>query len=96
MRRQLGFESGVARFRELSRVHISGGSGGILKLLFQRETRKLLSVHILGENATELVHIGQAVIDHDGSVEYLRDTVFNYPTLAEAYKKAAHNGLNKL
>lgn len=90
------YEVGVARFRELSRVQISGGSVGVLKLVFHRETRKLLGVHILGEQATELVHIGQAVIDHNGSVEYFRDTVFNYPTLAEAYKVAALDGLNKL
>ena len=90
------YESGVARFRELSRVQIAGGGGGILKLLFHRETLKLIAVHILGEEATELVHIGQAVIDHNGSVEYLRDAVFNYPTLAEAYKVAALDGLNKL
>jgi NAD(P) transhydrogenase len=90
------YESGVARFRELSRVQISGGRTGLLKLLFHRETKKLLSVHIIGQSATELVHIGQAVIDHGGSVEYLRDAVFNYPTLAEAYKVAALDGLNKL
>ena len=68
----------------------------MLKLLFNRQDLKLLAVHILGEHATELVHIGQAVIEHDGSIEYLRDAVFNYPTLAEAYKIAALNGLNKL
>jgi NAD(P) transhydrogenase len=90
------YESGVARFRELSRVQISGGRTGLLKLLFHRETKKLLSVHIIGQSATELVHIGQAVIDHGGTVEYLRDAVFNYPTLAEAYKVAALDGLNKL
>jgi NAD(P) transhydrogenase len=90
------YEVGVARFRELCRVQISGGSVGVLKLMFHRETRKLLAVHILGEQATELVHIGQAVIDHNGTVEYFRDTVFNYPTLAEAYKVAALDGLNKL
>jgi NAD(P) transhydrogenase len=90
------YEMGIARFRELSRVHISGGSTGILKLLFHRENLRLLAVHILGENATELVHIGQAVIDHGGSVEYFRDAVFNYPTLAEAYKVAALDGLNRI
>jgi NAD(P) transhydrogenase len=90
------YESGVARFRELSRVQISGGRTGLLKLLFHRETKKLLAVHIIGQSATELVHIGQAVIDHGGTVEYLRDAVFNYPTLAEAYKVAALDGLNKL
>ena len=90
------YETGIARFRELSRAHISGGEEGMLKLLFHRETLKLLSVHILGSSATELVHIGQAVIDHDGSVEYLRDAVFNYPTLAEAYKVAALDANNKM
>lgn len=90
------YEIGVARFRELSRVQISGGRGGLLKLLFHRETRRLLAVHILGQNATELVHIGQALIDHGGTVDYLRDGVFNYPTLAEAYKVAALDGLNRL
>jgi NAD(P) transhydrogenase len=90
------YEVGVARFRELSRVHISGGSVGIQKLLFHRETYKLIAVHVLGESATELIHIGQAVIDHGGSVKYFRDAVFNYPTLAEAYKVAALDGLNKM
>ena len=90
------YETGLARFRELSRAHISGGDNGMLKLLFHRENRRLLAVHILGENATELVHIGQAVIDHNGTVDYFRDAVFNYPTLAEAYKVAALDGINKL
>ncbi len=95
-RDSIPYETGVARFRELSRAHISGGSAGILKLLFHRESYNLLAVHILGENATELVHIGQAVIDHGGSIRYFRDAVFNYPTLAEAYKVAALDGLNKM
>ena len=68
----------------------------MLKVVFERASLKLLAVHILGHNATELIHIGQAVIDHGGTVSYLRDAVFNYPTLAEAYKVAAHDGLNKL
>jgi NAD(P) transhydrogenase len=95
-KQSIPYESGVARFRELSRVQISGGRTGLLKLLFHRETKKLLAVHIIGQSATELVHIGQAVIDHGGTVEYLRDAVFNFPTLAEAYKVAALDGLNKL
>lgn len=95
-KRSVPYETGVARFRELSRAQISGSRGGFLKLLFHRETLKLLAVHIIGDAATELIHIGQAVIAHGGSVEYLRDSVFNYPTLSEAYKKAAFNGLNKL
>lgn len=95
-RSSVPYEVGVAPFRELSRVQISGGRTGMLKLLFHRETLKLLGLHIIGQSATELVHIGQAIIDHGGTVEYLRDAVFNYPTLAEAYKAAALNGLNRL
>jgi NAD(P) transhydrogenase len=90
------YEVGVARFRELSRIQITGGRGGLLKLIFRRDTLKLLAVHILGQSATELVHIGQVLIDHEGSIEYFRDAVFNYPTLAEAYKVAALDGLNRL
>ncbi len=90
------YESGTARFRELARAHINGGQNGILKIMFGSDSRKLLAVHILGHGATELIHIGQAVIDHGGTVDYLRDAVFNYPTLAEAYKIAALDGLNKL
>jgi NAD(P) transhydrogenase len=90
------YETGLARFRELSRVQISGGGDGMLKLIFHRETLKLIAVHILGTSSTELIHIGQAVLDHNGSVQYFRDAVFNYPTLAEAYKIAALDGLNKL
>ena len=90
------YETGIARFRELSRIQISGGRHGMLKLIFHRESLKLLAVHILGPSSTEIVHIGQAVLDHGGSVEYFRDAVFNYPTLAEAYKVAALDGLHKV
>ena len=90
------YETGVARFRELSRVQISGGHAGFLKILFHREERTLLAVHILGEQATELVHIGQVLIDHGATIDYLRDAVFNYPTLSVAYKVAALDGFNKL
>jgi NAD(P) transhydrogenase len=68
----------------------------MLKLLFHRENRKLLGVHAIGESATEIVHIGQAVMSLGGTIEYFRDTVFNYPTMAECYKVAALDGLNKL
>jgi NAD(P) transhydrogenase len=68
----------------------------MLKLLFHRESRKLLGVHVIGEAATEIVHIGQAVMALGGTIEYFRDTVFNYPTMAECYKVAALDGLNKL
>ena len=90
------YETGIARFRELSRVQISGGHVGLLKILFNREDHKLLAVHILGEQATELVHIGQVLIDHGATIDYLRDAVFNYPTLSAAYKIAALDGFNKL
>jgi NAD(P) transhydrogenase len=68
----------------------------MLKLLFHRVTRKLLGVHCIGETATEIVHIGQSVMAFDGAIDYFRDTVFNYPTMAECYKVAAFDGLNKL
>ena len=90
------YETGIAPYRELARSHIMGQTKGLLKILFDRRSLKLLAVHILGEQATELVHIGQAVIAHAGTIHYLRDAVFNYPTLAEAYKVAALNGFNKL
>ena len=67
-----------------------------MKLIFHRETKELLGVHIIGEGATELLHIGQAVLSLNGTVEYFVNTVFNYPTLAECYKVAAHNAANKL
>jgi NAD(P) transhydrogenase len=68
----------------------------MLKLLFHRESRQLLGVHVIGESATEIIHIGQAVMSLGGTIEYFRDTVFNYPTMAECYKVAALDGLNKL
>ena len=95
-KKEVPYETGIARFRELSRVQISGGSVGLLKILFNREDRKLIAVHILGEQATELVHIGQVLIDHGATIDYLRDAVFNYPTLSAAYKVAALDGFNKL
>jgi NAD(P) transhydrogenase len=90
------YEIGVAHYREIARGQILGDTTGLLKILFHRETRQLLGVHIVGEGATELVHIGQAVLGLQGSVDYLVSTVFNYPTLAECYKVAALNGLNRL
>ncbi len=77
------YEVGLSRYSELSRGQIVGDSNGILKLLVSPETRKLLGVHIFGTHATELVHIGQAVMGCGGTVDYLVDAVFNYPTLAE-------------
>jgi len=89
------YEIGVARYREIARGQIIGDTVGMLKLLFHSETRELLGVHVIGEGATELVHIGQAVMAHGGKLDYFVDTVFNYPTLAECYKVAALAALNK-
>jgi NAD(P) transhydrogenase len=90
------YEIGIAYFREIARGQIRGDTTGRLKLIFSPETKELLGVHIIGEGASELLHIGQAVLALKGTVEYFVDTVFNYPTLAECYKAAAFNGLNKL
>ncbi len=90
------YEVGVARYSEIARGQINGDRTGMLKLLFHRDTRHLLGVHVIGESATEIVHIGQTVMDFDGTIDYFRDTVFNYPTMAECYKVAALDGLNKL
>lgn len=90
------YEVGVAYYRESARGQIRGDTTGRLKIIFHRETHDLLGVHIIGEGATELLHIGQAVFALKGKVDYFIETVFNYPTLAECYKAAAFNGLNKL
>jgi NAD(P) transhydrogenase len=90
------YEVGVAYYREIARGQIRGDTTGRLKIIFHRETRKLLGVHIIGEGASELLHIGQAVLILEGTIDYFVDTVFNYPTLAECYKAAAFNGINKL
>lgn len=90
------YEVGVAYYREIARGQIRGDTTGRLKLIFHRETREILGVHIIGEGAAELLHIGQAVLILKGKIDYFVDTVFNYPTLAECYKAAAFNGVNKL
>ena len=90
------YEMGRAAYREIARGQIIGDQTGILKILFHAETRKLLGVHILGEGASELVHIGQAVMSHNGSIDYFINSVFNFPTLAECYKTAAFDGINRL
>jgi NAD(P) transhydrogenase len=90
------YDVGVAHFDEVAKAQISGDQTGLLKLIFHSETRQLLGVHILGDGASELVHIGQMVMMSGATVELLRDTVFNYPSLAEAYRVAAMNGLDKL
>jgi len=93
---KIPYEVGIAKYSELAKSLMLGDEAGMLKLLFHPETHKLLGVHALGQRATEIIHIGQAVLFYGGSVEYFRDMVFNYPTLAEAYKVAALDGLNKL
>ena len=90
------FEVGISRYRELARGQIVGDSYGVLKLIVSPEDRKVLGVHIFGTQATELVHIGQAVMGCGGTVDYLVDAVFNYPTLAESYKVAALDAMNKI
>jgi len=87
---------GIAHYREIARGQLIGDDTGMLKLLFHRHTRALLGVHVIGEGATELIHIGQAVMAYKGKIDYFIDTVFNYPTLAECYKVAAHDGINRL
>lgn len=90
------YEIGIGRYREVTRGTILGDDTGLLKLIFHQKSGKLLGVHVIGEGASELVHIGQAVMAFEGSISYFVDTVFNYPTLAEAYKIAALNGLKRV
>ena len=90
------YEVGKAQYREIARGQIIGDRTGLLKLIFHLETHALLGVHIIGEGASELVHIGQAVLAYGGKVDYFLDTIFNYPTLAECYKTAAFDGINRL
>jgi NAD(P) transhydrogenase len=90
------FEVGISKYEELAKGQIVGDYTGMLKILFHPDTRKVLGVHAIGENAAEIVHIGQAVLSFGGKIDYFRDTVFNYPTFAEAYKVAGLDGLNKL
>jgi NAD(P) transhydrogenase len=93
---RIPFEVGISKYAELAKAQIVGDHAGLLKLLFHPDTRKVLGVHAMGENAAEIVHIGQAVLSLGGTMDYFRDTVFNYPTFAEAYKVAGLDGLNKL
>ena len=94
--KQIPYETGVARYKEIARGHLIGDELGMLKLLFHRETHQILGVHIIGEGACEIIHLGQAVLQLGGGLEYLVSTVFNYPTLTECYKVAALDGLNKI
>jgi hypothetical protein len=90
------YEIGKARYKEIACGQILGDVTGLLKLIFHGETRRLLGVHIIGEGASELIHIGQAMLSFDGKIDYFIETVFNYPTLAECYKVAAFDGINRL
>ncbi|RKG77996.1 Si-specific NAD(P)(+) transhydrogenase [Corallococcus terminator] len=93
------YEVGHAFFKSLARAQITGRTVGMLKLLFQRETREILGIHCFGDNASEIIHIGQAIMTQEGpgnSIDYFINTTFNYPTMAEAYRVAALNGLNRL
>src|SRR6201998_3485205 len=90
------YEIGKARYKEIARGQILGDVTGLLKLIFHSENRQTLGVHIIGEGASELIHIGQAVLSFTGKIDYFVDTVFNYPTLAECYKGAAFDGINRL
>jgi NAD(P) transhydrogenase len=93
---EIPYGVGIAHYREIARGQLIGDDTGMLKLLFHRHTHALLGVHAIGEGATELIHIGQAVMAYKGTIDYFIDTVFNYPTLAECYKVAAHDGINRL
>jgi NAD(P) transhydrogenase len=90
------YEIGKANYREISRGQIIGDRTGILKIIFSPTDRRLLGVHIMGEGASELIHIGQTLMAHDGKIDYFADAVFNFPTLAECYKTAALDGINRL
>jgi NAD(P) transhydrogenase len=94
--RGIAYECGIARFRETSRGHIMGLQSGMMKMLFSLADEKLLGVHIIGEGATELIHIGQAVMNLGGTLSYFVENTFNYPTLAEAYKIAALDAFNRI
>ena len=93
------YEVGHSLFRSLARAQITGNTVGMLKLLFHRDSLQLLGIHCFGDHAAEIVHIGQAIMAQPGaanSVQYFVDTTFNYPTMAEAYRVAALNGMNRL
>lgn len=92
----INYECGIARLRETSRGHIMGVEQGMMKMIFSNKTKRLLGVHIIGEGATELIHIGQAVLNLKGTIDYFIENTFNYPTLAEAYKIAALDAWNRM
>lgn len=94
--KKIPYEVGIARFNEVERGRIIGDDSGVLKILFHRHTLQVLGVHIIGDQASELVHIGQTVMGFQGGIDYLSHAVFNYPTLGQAYRTAALDGLNKV
>ncbi len=94
--RDIAYECGIARFRETSRGHIMGFEAGIMKMIFSLKSRRLLGVRIVAEGATGLIHIGKAVINLQGALDYFVENTFNYPTLAEAYKIAALDAWNRM
>src|SRR5215510_6680949 len=93
---KIPYEVGIARYEDIAKGQMVGDDTGMLKILFHPDSLKVLGVHAIGESATEIIHIGQTVLALDGTSEFFRDSVFNYPTFAEAYKIAALNGLNKV
>ena len=92
----IAYESGIARYKEIARGVIIGDNFGVLKVLFSPDSRRVLGVHIFGSQASELLHIGQAVMQLGGTIDYFVETIFNYPTFAEAYKVAGLDGVNKV
>lgn len=92
----VSYEVGIARYEELAKGQMMGGVPGFLKILFCPKTLEILGVHAIGEGATEIIHIGQVVMSSGGTLEYFRNAVFNYPTLAEAYRVAGLSGLRKV
>ena len=94
--RKIPYETGLALYNEIARGHILGDEDGLLKLIFHSETLRLLGAHVIGDGATEIIHVGQAVLGLGAGLDYFLETVFNYPTLGECYKVAALNAANKL
>jgi NAD(P) transhydrogenase len=96
---KIPYEVGRAQFKHLARAQIAGTEVGSLKILFHIETKEILGIHCFGERATEIIHIGQAIMEQKNggnNINYFVNTTFNYPTMAEAYRVAALNGLNRL
>ncbi len=94
--KNIPYEAGIAYYYEIAKAAISGDDRGALKILFHPETKKIHGIHIIGDQAAEIIHIGQIVMEFDGTIEYFVSNIFNYPTWAEAYRVAAFNGLNRL